>query len=209
MAQKTLSVWRRLWLALSNAKYQILSVGFVYVVSVSIGIIMVHSQNEFALHYRDKIVAKAQANDRAAIAYREGRNLKAATIDFVENLIIGAVPQTIIGLTIVSPYGFAAFRGGIGGIVSVDKEHKSRLGDKKSAFYYFITIFLQLIPYSLAGGIGVKLGLSYFKKYPEYKDDKRYFGYPMGAIRDVGLTYLLVIPLFFIASLWEFLSPWN
>jgi uncharacterized membrane protein SpoIIM required for sporulation len=209
MIQKRLSLWKNLWLALSNAKYQILTVALVYVISVSVGIIMAHARNEFALDYGDKMVAKAHANDPAAIAYKEGHNLKAAAIDFVQNLVIGAVPQTIIGLTVVSPYGFGAFRGWIGGIVSVGRDHKSRLTNKKSALYYLITLLLQLIPYSLAGGIGVKLGLSYFKKYPEYKNDKRYLGYPIGALRDVGLTYILVIPLFFIASLWEFLSPWN
>jgi uncharacterized membrane protein SpoIIM required for sporulation len=209
MAQKTLSLSTKVWLALSNAKYQILSMGLVYVTSVSIGIVMAHTHNQFALHYRDRLVARAQRNDRSAIAYREGNNFKAATIDFTQNLALGAVTETIIGLTVFSPYGFAGFRGWVGGIVSVDKEHKSRLSDKKGALYYLITLLLQLIPYSLAGGIGIKLGLSYFKKYQEYRNDKRYFGYPVGALRDVGLTYILVIPLFFIASLWEFLSPWN
>jgi len=209
MSYKELSFWGKLWLALFNAKYQILSIALVYVISVSVGILMAHSKNGFALRYRDKVVSKADASDRAAIAYQQGHYLKAATIDFAENLVIGSIPQTIIGLTIVSPYGFAGFRGWIGGIVSVDKEHKSRLASTKHALYYFITLLLQLIPYSLAGGIGVKLGLSYFKKYPEYNNDKRYLGYPIGALRDVVLTYSLIIPLFFVASLWEFLSSWN
>jgi hypothetical protein len=32
---------------------------------------------------------------------------------------------------------------------------------------------------------------------------------PKEALRDVGRIYALVIPIFLIASLWEFLSPWN
>jgi len=196
-------------LAVSNAKYPILSMAVVYLVSVSTGILMAHSQNDFALKYRDRLVAKAQKSDRAAIAYRNGNLFKAATIDFGENLVIGAIPGTLTGLTIIPPYGFAAFRGWVGGIVSVDKQHKTRLTNAKHSLYYFITLLFQLIPYSLAGGIGIKLGLSYFKKYPEYQDDRRYLGYPTGALKDVGLTYILIIPLFFIASLWEFLSPWN
>lgn len=209
MAKTTLRLWDKIRLAVSNAKYPILSMAAVYLVSVSIGIFMAHSQNDFALNYRDKLVAKAQRSDRAAIAYRNGNLFKAATIDFGQNLVIGAIPGTLTGLTIISPYGFAGFRGWVGGIVSVDKQHKTRLTDVRHSLYYFITLLLQLIPYSLAGGIGVKLGLSYFKKYPEYKDDRRYLGYPIGALKDVALTYLLIIPLFFIASLWEFLSSWN
>jgi hypothetical protein len=209
MSQTRFTLLNQCRLALSNAKYHILGVAFVYVISVATGIVMAHMQNKFALRYRDKLVARAHANDQAAIAYRNGNRLKAATIDFTENLVVGAIPQTITGLTVVSPYGFAAFRGWVGGIVSVDKEHKSRLASTRHALYYFITLLLQLIPYSLAGGIGVKLGLSYFKQYPEYKNDKRYLGYPIGALKDVGFTYMLIIPLFFIASLWEFLSNWN
>jgi hypothetical protein len=170
---------------------------------------MAHNKNQFALNFADKLVAKAQRNDHAAIAYKQGNNLKAAFWDFGQNLVLGAFPQTLTGLTIISPYGFAAFRGCVGGIVSVDNQHNNRLSNTKKALYYFITLLLQLLPYSLAGGIGVKLGLSYFKKYPEYSDDKRYLGYPNGALKDVGLVYILIVPLFFIASLWEFLSPWN
>lgn len=209
MVQNTLILSDKIRLAVSNARYHILGVAFVYVISVATGIATVHMQNQFALRYGDKLVARAQAKDRAAIAYRSGDHLKAATIDFAQNLFIGAIPQTLTGLTIISPYVFAAFRGWVGGIVSVDRTHKSRLANTKHALYYIITLLLQLIPYSLAGGIGVKLGLSYFKKYPEYKDDKRYLGYPVGALKDAGFIYVLITPLFFIASLWEFLSPWN
>jgi hypothetical protein len=209
MAQNALSFLKKIQLAISNAKYEILSIGLVYLISVSVGIFMVHTENHFALNYRDKLVAHAQADNGASIAYRQNKNLKAATIDFAQNLLLGAIPQTITGLTVISPYGFAGFRGWVGGIVSVNGQHKSRLGERKHALYYIITLLLQLIPYSMAGGIGVKLGLSYFKKYPEYKDDQRYLGYPLGALKDTGLIYILVVPLFLVASLWEFLSQWN
>jgi uncharacterized membrane protein SpoIIM required for sporulation len=209
MGKNKLALRNKIRQAVYNAKYSILSVALVYLISVSVGIVMAYTENKFALNYRDKLVAKAQKNDRAAIAYREGNNFKAAVIDFAQNLTLGAIPQTITGLTIISPHGFAAFRGWVGGIVSVDKQHKSRLADPKHALYYIITLILQLIPYSLAGGIGVKLGLSYFRRYPEYQNDKRYLGYPVGALKDVLFVYILIIPLFFIASLWEFLSTWN
>jgi hypothetical protein len=209
MEDNRLSLWQKIKLALYNARKQIWGVAITYVAFVSIGIFMAHTKNQFALNFRDKIVAKAQSNDRASIAYRQGNNFKAAVIDFGQNLVLGAGSQTITGLTVVSPYGFAAFRGWVGGIVSVDSQHKSRLANTKKAVYYFVTLILQLIPYSLAGGIGVKLGLSYFKKYPEYSDNKRYWGYPNGALKDVAFVYILIAPMFFIASLWEFLSPWN
>lgn len=195
--------------ALRRARFQILTVGLVYLLTVLAGAVMVHEGSRPALNYRDKLVAKALGNDRASIAYSKGRKLEAALWDFGQNLAIGAVPQTITGLTVVSPYGFAAYRGWVGGIVSVDRQHRSRLREWKSAAYYILTLLLQLIPYSLAGGIGVKLGLTYFRADPAYKDSRKVMGYPVEALRDVARVYALVVPLFLVASLWEFLSAWN
>ena len=195
--------------ALRRARVQILTVGIVYLLSVIAGAIMVHSGTPFALKYRDKLVSKARANDRASIAFGQGKRLEAALWDFGGNLFLGALPQTITGLTVVSPYAFAGYRGWVGGIVSVDGQHRSRLREWKSGAYYGLTLLLQLIPYSLAGGIGVKLGLSYFRPDPAYADSRKIWGYPVEALKDVGRVYALVAPLFLIASLWEFLSPWN
>jgi hypothetical protein len=63
--------------------------------------------------------------------------------------------------------------------------------------------------YSIAGGVGVRLGLSYFRDYPEYRGERKWLGYPIGALRDVLHAYAVITPLFLIASLWEFLSTWN
>jgi hypothetical protein len=209
MEQITISFFGTIRRAIRRARTQITVVAIVYILSILTGSVMVHQGNKFALDYRDKIVGQAQSNDPAAIAYKEGKAVKAALFDFERNLLLGAVPQTITGLTVISPYGFAAYRGWIGGIVSVNRQHESRLADKKQAIYFFITLILQLIPYTLAGGIGIKLGMTYFKQYPEYQDQKRWLGYPLEALRDVARVYVLIVPLFFIASLWEFLSPWN
>lgn len=195
--------------AIYRARLQIIGVAIVYILSVLTGTLMVHQGNKYALDYRDKLVKKAQNNDPAAIAYREGKFTKAALFDFGRNLIFGAVSQTITGLTVISPYGFAAYRGWVGGIVSVNRQHKSRFADKKQSLYFIITLILQLMPYTLAGGIGVKLGMSYFKKYPEYQGQKRWLGYPLEALRDAARVYVLIVPLFFVASLWEFLGPLN
>lgn len=195
--------------AVRRARPEILTVGLVYFLTVLAGAVMVNQESRLALNYRDKLVARARGNDRASIAYAKGQRLEAALWDFGQNLVLGAVPQTITGLTVVSPYGFAAFRGWVGGIVSVDGQHRSRLSEWKSGAYYVLTLILQLIPYSLAGGIGVKLGLSYFRADPAYEGSRKVMGYPVEAFKDVARVYALVAPLFLVASLWEFLSPWN
>ena len=193
--------------ALCRARFQILTVGLVYLLSVFAGAVMVHRGYRPVLDFRDWLVNRVHTKDRAAIADNKGRRLEAALWDFGQNLVIGAAPQTVIGLTIVSPYAFAAYRGWVGGIVSVDGQHQSRLREWRHAVYYLLTLILQLIPYSLAGGIGVKLGLSYFRPDSVYKDSQRVWGYPIEALKDVGRVYAVIVPLFLIASLWEFLSP--
>ena len=78
-----------------------------------------------------------------------------------------------------------------------------------TAAYYILTLLLQLIPYSLTGGVGVKLGLSYFRADPAYMNSRKVMGYPVEALKDVARVYAVAVPLFLIASLWEFLSTWN
>ena len=129
-----------------------------YALGVTIGMAMVHAGNEFALAHRDNLVARARANDPSLRALREGNRWSAALWDFGRNLLLGAVPNTIGGLSLVVPYPVAAYRGWVGGIVSVNNGHVSRLADPMEAAYYLLALILQLIPYSLAGGAGVNLG---------------------------------------------------
>jgi uncharacterized membrane protein SpoIIM required for sporulation len=89
--------------------------------------------------------------------------------------------------------------------VGTDRDHTSRLADPGERFYYLLTLILQLIPYSLAGGAGVNLGLAAFRPRPFYQGTK-WLGFPKEAILDVLRIYVLVVPLFLIASLWEFLA---
>jgi uncharacterized membrane protein SpoIIM required for sporulation len=194
--------------ALSRARVAILTIALAYVLSLVIGVVMVHAGNEFALSYRDSLVARAHADDPASIAYMQGNQLQAALLDFGRNLLLGAVPDTVGGTVIVIPYPVVIYRGWVGGIVSVDSAHVSRFKKPLQAAYYILTLILQLVPYSLAAGAGVNLGIAYFRPKPYYQGDKR-FDLPREAIRDVLRIYVLVVPLFFIASLWEFLSPWN
>jgi len=189
--------------ALRRARIPILTIGLTYFVGVAVGAVMVHSGNEFALSYRDNLVANARANP-ALIALEEGDRFRAAVLDFSQNLLLGAVPTTLGGLAVVVPYPVAAHRGWVGGIVSVNNAHISRLADSSSATYYISVLILQLIPYSLTGGAGVNLGLAYFHPQASYQGEK-WIGMPKEAVRDLLRIYILAVPLFLIASLFEFL----
>ena len=179
----------------------------IYCISCLTGIIMVHTGNNFALSYGDKIVGNANAHDNASVNYNGGNRFKAALIDFGENLFIGSIPQALLGLGIVFPFITTAYQGWIGGIVSVDNLHASRLIKTKSALYYLIVLILQFIPYSLTIGAGLNLGINTYilnkgRNISEFRFDKT-------SLKDVFTIYLFAAPIFFIASCFEFLSNWN
>jgi hypothetical protein len=174
-----------------------------YAGAVTIGAIMVHTGNAFALRTGDRLVERAHAQGPASLALAKGHRLEAAAWDFGRNLVLGAIPSTISGLAIGIPYLTAMYRGWVGGIVSVDNKHASRLRDPRERIYYVATLVLQLTPYSLAGGAGVRLGLAYLRR--RQNPGRTWFGLPLEAVRDVLWIYVLVVPLFAVASLWEFL----
>jgi hypothetical protein len=170
---------------------------------------MVHNGINFALAYRDKIVGKALSTDNASINYMKGNNFSAALNDFKGNLLLGAIPQTVMGLGIIVPYFTVSQQGWVGGIVSVDSDHKSRFKNLKSTLYYFLVLLLQFIPFSLAIGSGIKFGIDFYNNNKangwviwKYKFKKQ-------SLIDLGYVYILVVPLFFAASCFEFLSVWN
>jgi Stage II sporulation protein M len=195
--------------AVNRARYPILFTAIVYFLFVFVGIIMVHTGNQFALDYRDQLVNQSLQSNPASAAYLQGHNFQAALWDFVGNLVLGAIPKTVSGFSVLLPYPMVIQQGWVGGIVSVHNDHTSRLSDPHSAIYYVLTLFLQLIPYSMAVGAGVNVGIAIFRTPPYYEGRKWLGIFPVEALRDAGRIYLIVIPLFFIASLWEFLSPWN
>lgn len=191
--------------ALDRCKLWCLSIFMVYCISCLSGIVMVHSGNQFALNYRDKIVGRAMTNDQAAIANNSGNKFKAALLDFSGNLLIGSTMQTFLGLGIIIPYLTTAYQGWIGGIVSVDANHQSRLFHARSALYYLIVFLLQTIAYSLCIGSGVRAGVQTYKinkgkRLREYRLHKARY-------KDVLLIYIVAIPIFFTASCIEFLTP--
>jgi hypothetical protein len=189
--------------AIRRAFVPIVTIAFVYAGGLAIGGILVHSGNATALKARDALVARANAADPAALALAGGHRLRAAAWDFGRNLVLGAVPDTVGGLAIVIPYLTGFHRGFVGGIVSVDGTHRSRLNDQAERVYYLVTLVLQLVPYTLAGGAGVQAGLAYLRRvrYP----GPRWLGLPRVAVIDVASIYILIVPLFLVASLWEFL----
>jgi hypothetical protein len=194
--------------ALWRARLPILWMGLTYALGVATGAIMVHTHSDFALSYRDHLIGRAQTADPAAVASKRGLPLRAAFFDFAGNLGRGAVPSTMMGLAVALPFPQAAYRGWVGGIVSVDGDHKSRLRHWHEGMYYFGILILQLIPYSLAGGTGVRLGLAFLmpKGRWGYPASERWLGLPAEGVRDVGRIYTLIVPLFLVASLVEFLA---
>ncbi len=167
---------------------------------------MVHAHNDYALRYGDRLVGDAQQSDPAAKALQHGLPVRAALTDFVGNLVRGAMPSTVMGLGIVLPFPLATYRGWVGGIVSVNGQHVSRLRDGRERWYYRGVLLLQLIPFTRAGGTGVRLGLAFL--FPRsrwgYAAPQRWLGLPSEGVRDVLSIYILIVPLFLIASLVEF-----
>jgi hypothetical protein len=193
--------------AFSRCKKWIISIFIIYCFSCLTGILMVHLNNSFAFSYRDKIAGQALKNDKASINYLTGNRFKAALFDFSGNLFAGSCVQTFLGFSIVLPYFTTFYQGWVGGIVSVDSNHVSRLDKLKSALYYFIVLLLQFIPYSLTIGSGIKAGVETYKSNKK----KTLSGYTIDkqSLYDVLKIYVIATPLFFIASCFEFLSPWN
>ena len=193
--------------ALRRAWQPILWMGLTYVLGVVVGAVMVHRHSGYALSQGDQIVGQAVAGDPAMAASMKGFPVRAALFDFAGNLGRGAVPSTVMGLAVVMPFPVAVYRGWVGGIVAVDREHKSRLRNWHDAFYYLGVLALQLIPYSIAGGAGVRLGLGFLmpKSRWGYKGSRLWLTLPADGVLDVVRIYALVVPLFLVASLVEFL----
>jgi uncharacterized membrane protein SpoIIM required for sporulation len=193
--------------ALRRARTWILALALVHVLAVIVAAIMVHAGYVPTIALRDRLVAQARQSDPVSLASRRGDNIQAALLEAARTEWV-CVSVAVTGLTVVSPYVLAAYRGVVGGVVSVDDNHISRLLHPGQASYYISVIILQIIPYALAGGAGVKLGLAYFQRGSE-SEGGRWLGYPKEAIWDVVRILVLTIPFVLLANLWEFLSPLN
>jgi len=194
---------RDVFAALRRGRLAILSVALTYAASVVLGIAMVGMGNAYALERRDEIVRAAQSTD-TLVAYRGGERLRAALLDFGANLGLGGVTSSALGLGVVPLYPVVAYRGWVGGIVSVGRDHESRLADLSSAAYYLVTLVLQLIPYSIAGGMGVRVGIGAWRALRQ--PTRTWLGLPLDLLRDAALAYVAIVPLFLIASVFEFFA---
>ena len=177
-----------------------------YGFSLSLGILMAHMGNGFALRCRDSIVARAHRTDPASRADDAGRHIAAAGLDFSRNLFLAAVPDTIGGLTLVLPIALGSYRGWVGGIVSVNAARHSRLTRWRSGLYYAVTLALQVSAFVLAGGSGLHLGWAFIRKQEPLVGPK-WLRLPKRALLDVCWLYLLIVPLFAFGSAWEFIWP--
>ena len=186
-----------------------LSIFLTYVLSSGVGIFMAHTGNTFALARRDRIVHKAVTSDKATIAHGSGNHAAAIVADFAGNLFYAAIPQTVAGLGIILPYFSVAYQGWVGGIVSVDRTHRSRLRSTKAATYYFLVLFLQFVPFSLTIGAGVRCGVEVYRQNADVSWHLSRFRLPRQCLVDLACVYAVAVPLFFVASAFEFLSPWN
>jgi hypothetical protein len=192
------------FVAIGRSRVAILSIAATYAVSILVGVVMVSSGSAVALDRRDQIVGAAQSSG-SLVALRAGEPVRAALLDFASNLVLGGVTSTILGIAVVGVYPIVAYRGWVGGIVSIDSRHQSRLGDPTRAGYYLATLLLQLIPYSIAGGVGVRLGVDAWRAVKTPRPDT-WLGLPTDALRDVAAAYVVIVPLFLVAALWEFLA---
>jgi hypothetical protein len=198
-----LTVAGRIRLALRRARFGILAVGATHAIGLVTGFVMVHAGNSFALNYRDKIISNAQKTSPILKQLYQGRPLTAAALDGAGNLM-AASATAAAGYWAPAPFPIFLYRGWIGGIVSVDGKHQSRLRGLTSGSYYVCVCLLQLLPYSLLGGAGVNLGLARARPVGVYAGP-RFLGLPHEALRDSGWIFVLAVPLFAMASAVEFL----
>jgi hypothetical protein len=199
---------RRILLALGRARLPIFWMAAANLIGIGAGMVLVHTGFGPAIHFRDRLVGKAVQSSSILAEQQRGFPVRAAAMDFAGNAGLAAMPTTVMGLSVVLPFPVAIARGFVGGVVSVDDNHNSRLTDPHEAAYYLIVLLLQVIPYALAGGAGVRLGLGFvLPKSPwGYSGSARWIGLPADGILDVGRIYALALPLFLVASLVEFLA---
>jgi hypothetical protein len=197
------SLAQRLAAALTRARAPIALVALAHVCPLVLGGVLATVGNSFALDQRDAIVGAAQRSD-TIIAYEQNERLKAALLDFEGNAQ-AAFLTSITGLAVVGPLPIAAYRGWVGGIVSVDALHISRLSQPGPALYYVVTLALQLIPYTLTGGAGMYLGLVAWRRRNDASvRSVLTLRIPGEATRDCGWIWALALPMFLAASLFEF-----
>ncbi|MBZ5722221.1 MAG: stage II sporulation protein M [Acidobacteriia bacterium] len=195
-------IFARVRLAIRRTRRGVLWMGCAYALGLTVGMVSVHLGHQRSLAYRDRIVSKAQASS-TILRYSDAHPVAAAALDFGSNLL-GATLTAAAGWYAPAPFPLAIYRGWIGGIVSVDGHHRSRFRTMEGGLYYGLVVALQLVGYVLSGGAGVNLGLARTGTRPEYRGS-RLLSVPTEAFRDAAWMFVLVIPIFALASALEFL----
>lgn len=192
--------------ALRRARGPIAASAGTYTVFVLLGIALASAGWQPAVSQRDSVVDTAQTSSILR-ADRNGDHITAAFLDFASNTVLAAIPTTITGLTVIGPFPIAAYRGWVGGIVSIDANHRSRLFTPNAAVYYLVTMILQLTGFVLTMGAGVHVGLSAWRARND-PSVRKVGGFPVvsSAVADAGYLYLIALPAFLAGSLWEFLA---
>lgn len=191
----------RLALALRRARFGIWTVALAYALSVTTGAVLVHLGNHFALNFRDNLISKARKESTTLHQNDKGNHFTAAVLDGAGNAGAG-IASMLAGYCPPAGYVATVMRGWVGGVVAVDDQHRSRVG-----FYYLTTLLLQLLPYTLVGGAGVSAGIASFSKNSTYTGAQvPFLRLPYAAMADAGWICLVSLPLFAIASLFEFLA---
>ena len=132
--------------AVLRARWPIITIAGGHLISLCIGIAMVHGGNAFALARRDALVTHGETHDPAAIAFQDGKRTKAALIESGRDAL-RTILKTFEGLTVVAPYPLAAHSGWYAGIVSVDSNQASRIADPFDALYFLgVLKFLNCLP---------------------------------------------------------------
>ena len=75
--------------------------------------------------------------------------------------------------------------------------------------YYVTVLVLQFIPFSLCIGGGVRCGVVLYRTNAQVGWPFWKYRLPRETLVDVACVFAVAIPLFLLASAFEFLSPWN
>jgi hypothetical protein len=192
----------RVQLAIRRTRLGVLLMGCAYGLGLIVGLISVQLGHQRSLRFRDRIVSKAHASSPILHYLDEGHPIAAAALDFGGNLV-GATLTTASGWYAPAPIPLGIYRGWIGGIVSVDSDHRSRFRTGTGGLYYGFVVSLQLFGYILSGGAGMNLGLARTRPRSGY-EGPRFLGVPLEAFKDAAYIYVCVIPIFACASALEF-----
>ncbi len=200
--------------AIVRASLGIVVAGVADLLGLVLGIAIVHAGGEFALRQRDRLVGKVRGSEGpAAVASSSPRDRTGEVVRDTAGNVWTSLCGAVAGYSVAPSAAIAFYRGWIGGIVSVDDEHRSRLRSGPSAAYYLITVLLQSVPWVLVVGAGISIGFAVFGRFIGL--DSPYTGpyvwpafllIPQQAVVDLCWIIGIAIPISVVASVFEFFA---